>query len=185
MFPVFLRGERINLREFEMDDAAARWSYVSDPLVSRHQSWTPLADFEACKQMLQSDIDEAKSDDRKQYLLAADLSGEIIGEAGINVGDSRSASGSIFFTMSRAIWSQGYATEAAKAVLDFAFTGLNLHRVVATVHPENVASRTVITRKLGMQYEGRMREASRLFLTNEFADSDLFSLLKPEWEATR
>lgn len=182
IFPVTLKGERITLREFEPDDAAARWAYVSDPKVSRYQSWTPLADFEACKKMLLSDISEAKSGDRKVYLLAAELDGKIIGEAGFNLDSPRSSSCSIFYTTSRPLWGHGYATEAAHMVLKFAFETFDLHRVTATINPDNAASKAIITRKLGMQYEGRMREASRLF-NNHWADSELYSLLRREWEA--
>ncbi|MDR3614081.1 MAG: GNAT family protein [Candidatus Obscuribacterales bacterium] len=181
MFPVTLKGDRINLREFEAADSEARWSYVSDPLVSRYQSWTPLADLEACKDMLLSDIAEAKSEDRRVYLLAVELEGQVVGEAGIILGSPRSASGSIFFTVSRQLWRHGYATEAAQMVLQFTFRTLGLHRVEATVHPDNAASRAVVTRKLGMQYEGRMRKAMRLF-NDEWSDSDLFSLLQREWQ---
>ena len=182
VFPVALTGQRLNLREFEPDDAEARWAYVSDPLVSRYQTWTPLADYEACVEMLASDIAEAKSNDRKQYLLAAELDGKVIGEAGLNLNSRRSSSCSIFFTMTRDRWGCGYATEAGRMVVRFAFETFDLHRVVATCHPDNAASRAVITRKLGMQYEGRLREASRLF-NNEWADSESYSLLRREWEA--
>jgi ribosomal-protein-alanine N-acetyltransferase len=181
MFPVTLKGERVNLREFDITDAPARWAYVSDPLVSRYQSWTPLADLGACKDMLISDITEAKSEDRKVYLLAIELDGQVVGEAGINLGPARSASGSIFYTINRAVWGHGYATEAAQMILQFAFNTLKLHRVAATVNPENAPSRTVVTSKLGMRYEGRMREATRLF-SDEWADQDIFGLLRRDWE---
>lgn len=184
-FPVSLQGKRIILREFEPEDAAARWSYVSDPLVSRYQSWTPLADFEACKNMLLSDIAEAKSGDRKTYLLAVELDGKVIGEAGLNlVGPPRNSSCTIFYTISRSSWGHGYATEAAQLIVKFAFETLGLHRVAATVNPENAPSRAIVEHKLGMQYEGRMREATRLF-NDEWADTNSFSILKREWKSPK
>jgi RimJ/RimL family protein N-acetyltransferase len=50
-------------------------------------------------------------------------------------------------------WGQGYASEAARAVLEHAFaTGLD--RVLAVTYPQNAASRAVCAR-LGMRHEGR------------------------------
>lgn len=183
-FPITLLGERITLRDFEPQDAEARWAYVSDPQVSRYQSWTYLADLEACEEMLLSDIAEAKSDSRKVYLLAAELNGRVIGEAGLDLGPAKDSNCSIFYTMKREYWGQGYATEAARMVVRFAFETLNLHRVSATINAENAASRGVVTHKLGMRHEGKMREASKLF-NGQWGDSDLFSLLRQEWEANK
>src|SRR5262249_48655537 len=47
-------------------------------------------------------------------------------------------------------WGQGYATEAAQASRDYAFTQLGVERLVAAIHPENYASRRV-AEKIGMQ----------------------------------
>lgn len=57
------------------------------------------------------------------------------------------------FALNRATWNQGYATEAASASLDLAFTHLPIDRVVATVYPENRACIRVLD-KLGMQQQG-------------------------------
>ena len=53
-------------------------------------------------------------------------------------------------------WNHGYATEAAKAVLDFGFKSLGLHRIHASHFAENVASGRVM-QKARMHHEGTMR----------------------------
>lgn len=50
-------------------------------------------------------------------------------------------------------WGQGFASEAARAVAEEAFGPLQLPRLVATVHPENLASQRVLE-KIGMQLQG-------------------------------
>jgi RimJ/RimL family protein N-acetyltransferase len=50
----------------------------------------------------------------------------------------------------------GYATEAARSLLAYAFEVLGCHRVIATCQPENVASWRVME-KLGMRREGHFR----------------------------
>jgi RimJ/RimL family protein N-acetyltransferase len=47
---------------------------------------------------------------------------------------------------------RGYATEAARALIEFAFTTMNLRRIIATTEYENHASQAVM-RRLGMRIE--------------------------------
>lgn len=58
----------------------------------------------------------------------------------------------IGYRLARSAWGQGYATEAARAVRDFAFGTLGLTRLIAMIDPANVASIRV-AEKIGMQYE--------------------------------
>jgi len=58
----------------------------------------------------------------------------------------------IGYRLARSTWGQGYATEAAKAVRDYAFTMLGIKRLIAMVDPSNVASIRV-AEKIGMRYE--------------------------------
>lgn len=58
----------------------------------------------------------------------------------------------IGWRLARAAWDRGYATEAARAVVDFAFGPVGLDRLVSIARPENVAS-TNVMRKLGMTLE--------------------------------
>jgi len=53
-------------------------------------------------------------------------------------------------------WSRGYCTEAATAVLDYAFKEMGLHRVYAHHFARNPASGRVM-QKIGMTYEGTLR----------------------------
>lgn len=61
----------------------------------------------------------------------------------------------IGYRLAHSTWGQGYATEAAGTVRDFAWKTLNLSRLVALIDPANIASLRV-AKKLGMQYEGEV-----------------------------
>jgi len=58
----------------------------------------------------------------------------------------------IGYRLARAYWGRGYATEAARAVRDYAFDTLRLQRLIAMIDPQNGASIRV-AEKLGMVYE--------------------------------
>jgi RimJ/RimL family protein N-acetyltransferase len=61
----------------------------------------------------------------------------------------------IGYRLARSAWGQGYATEAALAIRDFAFASLSIKRLIAIIDPSNLASLRV-AQKLGMQYESEV-----------------------------
>jgi ribosomal-protein-alanine N-acetyltransferase len=78
--------------------------------------------------------------------------GRLVGETGLHVLED-GPDVEVGYTLARAAWGRGYATEAATAVLRWGFAGLRLHRVVAVADPANHASLHVLD-KLGMARRG-------------------------------
>ena len=70
--------------------------------------------------------------------------------------------------------------EALQALLAFAFTDLDLHRLEADIDPRNAASKAALVR-LGFQEEGLLRE--RWIVGDEVSDSALYGLLQRDWVA--
>lgn len=73
---------------------------------------------------------------------------------------------------------KGYTTEAAKAVINFCFTQLQLNRIEATVETENIASIKVLE-KLGFTHEGTFREFE--MNNGRLIDLMMYSILKKEY----
>jgi RimJ/RimL family protein N-acetyltransferase len=76
-------------------------------------------------------------------------------------------------------WNKGYCTEACMKVLEFGFQGLELHRIYAHHMTRNPASGKVLT-KIGMKYEGRVRES--IIKWGKFEDIDIYGILKSEFK---
>jgi ribosomal-protein-alanine N-acetyltransferase len=76
-------------------------------------------------------------------------------------------------------WGQGYATEAAREIIRHGFEDLHLHRIFASHFKHNPASGRILE-KLGMRHEGCQREHLRKW--DQFVDSELYGLLRQEWE---
>jgi RimJ/RimL family protein N-acetyltransferase len=76
------------------------------------------------------------------------------------------------YRLARRSWGRGIATEAASALVDYAFRVLELPRTVAVVYPENRASRRVLE-KLGFVHDGLFEYKG--------ARVDHFTLAAPEW----
>jgi RimJ/RimL family protein N-acetyltransferase len=76
-------------------------------------------------------------------------------------------------------WGKGYAGEAARQAMDWAFKHLNVHRIVAFCHAGNSASVRVME-KLGMHQDGRLRETR--WLNGRWWDEFVYSILEREWK---
>ena len=88
------------------------------------------------------------------YALVEQSSQNVIGYCGLSLFPDLDgqAEVEIGYRLARSAWGQGYATEAAWAVRDYAFTTLGVKRLIAMIDPSNLASIRV-AEKIGMKYE--------------------------------
>jgi RimJ/RimL family protein N-acetyltransferase len=82
------------------------------------------------------------------------------------------------YWLAQPAWGHGFATEAARAVIDFGFSGLGLARIYAQVIADNRASLRVLD-KLGMVNEGVKRQ--HVHKARRLHDVVLYGLLRDEW----
>jgi ribosomal-protein-alanine N-acetyltransferase len=80
---------------------------------------------------------------------------EFVGQAGLfHVGfDTKQSDIELAYRLHTKYWNRGYATELAKALIDYGFNKLSLPKIIAAVRPENERSRRVME-KAGMTYIG-------------------------------
>lgn len=114
---------------------------------------------------------------------AVTLAGEggLIGGVRLQI-DRGHARGELGFWVARPCWGRGYATEAVRAVIEYGFSVLGLHRVYAMHFSRNPASGRVME-KCGMLHEGRLREHIRRW--GVFEDVDVRGVLHDEWRERR
>ena len=104
--------------------------------------------------------------------------GPVIGRiSGLNP-DSRVSQVELAYELGRAWWNQGYATEAARAVIRFFFAEVGFNRIFAYHAPENPASGRVME-KCGMRLEGRLRQAYRC--NGGLYDMVVYGILAEDW----
>lgn len=173
--------ERLILREWTLDDFDVVHAYATDPEVVRYMSFGPNAE-EDTRAFLRATLDHARATPRTDYGLAVTRreDGAFVGGVGLYLRNPTKAE--LGYVYQRDAWGHGYATEAARALLDFGFRALGLHRIYALCVPANTASARVME-KLGMRYEGCLRD--NLFARGEFMDSLSYAVLAPEWTAAR
>ena len=95
----------------------------------------------------------------------------------MNKADSQEAD--IGYELNPKYWNNGYATEAASAIVDFGFGQFGVHRIWADCIAENIGSAHVLE-KLGMKLEGRLREHK--YFKGRWWDTLMYAVLANEWE---
>lgn len=133
-------------------------------------------DLEVTAKMLQDLIEDPYKEVRTQYGWAIRLkeTNTFIGEFGMNLAAPRKRRAEVHYSLLPTFWGNGYATEAAKAVLRFGFNELELHRIEAGCAVDNINSIKVLER-IGMQREGRHREI--LPIRGEWQDNYSYAIL--------
>lgn len=174
-----LTGQRLVLRDLEMADWPAVHAYSARPEVARYQPWGPNTPDES-RAFVEQVIAAAQAMPRIEYQLALTLTagGRLIGTGALWIRSIDHGQGEIGYFLHPDHWGRGYATEAARLLLDFGFGTLDLHRIGAICDPRNVASARVLE-KMGMTHEGRLRETMRL--RDGWRDSAVYGILAQEW----
>ncbi len=179
--PLPLRTERLILRDFEEADWEAVHIYACDPEVLRYMTWGSNSEDDT-RAFIARKLEGQRQEPRTTYDLAVVLASEarLIGSCGLVVSRPETGQGWIGYCYHRDYWGRGFATEAARVIVDFGFEELGMHRIFATCDVENVGSARVME-KLGMRREGH-------FLQNEWVrgrwrDTYLYAILVEEWRA--
>jgi [ribosomal protein S5]-alanine N-acetyltransferase len=168
-------GDRLVLRDFVTADEAAVHAFTSDAEVTRFTDWGPNEPQDT-HDFIASAVAQTHDVPRREFNLAAvhGESGRLIGSVAIGVTNEEHRRGELGYVFHPDFWSQGFAAEAARLLLNFGFRHLQLRRITATCHPENTASARVLE-KIGMQHEGTLR--SHLLVRGTWRDSLLYAAI--------
>lgn len=155
-----LDGRTVRLREVDADrDVDAVFGFVGDPAVTRYMMLVPPKDREEEHRALLAMMQRARLADRAQWDLVAEhtASREVLGMGRIGFSHSRADGADIGYVLHRRVWGRGHGTEIARLLVAFGFSELGVHRIWATVHPDNGASQHVLEHA-GMAQEGRQHD---------------------------
>jgi [ribosomal protein S5]-alanine N-acetyltransferase len=106
-------------------------------------------------------------------------SGELAGEIDLYDFDPITGNCSVSYSMGYDWWNKGFATEALKAVIEFGFAEMDLHKISAAHNTDNPASGKVMT-KAGMKQEGIVRHMIRN-AKGLYKDCVLYGILKEDF----
>jgi RimJ/RimL family protein N-acetyltransferase len=173
-----LQTPRLRLRPFDDSDANVLFALHTNAFVLRFWDAPPWNERQRAEQFITAcrQMTEAGTGTRLAVDRAAD--GAFIGWCSLTRWNADYRSASLGYCYDDAAWGQGYATEAGRALLQWAFDTLEINRIQAETDTRNVASARVLE-KLGFVREGMLREDC--VVNGDVSDSWVYGLLRREW----
>ena len=132
----------------DIDDVALTWK-LNDRIISHEKAKNAI--------IWMLDNHDKNTAENFVHLCLAILhkeNNEFIGWCGLDHRKPNQANAVLFYLLKNKYWGRGLATEAAKAVLEYAFCQLGLTQVDSGASSENIGSKRVME-KIGMRYLGR------------------------------
>ena len=137
-----LETERLILRPFTLNDVDALAVVLGDPVAMEFYP-APLT-REGVEGWIRKNLERYERDGYGKNAMVLKASGELIGDCGCTrqlVEEREQVE--IGYNVRRNLWGNGYATEAARACMDYAFDQLGEQRVISMIRPGNLSSRRV------------------------------------------
>jgi RimJ/RimL family protein N-acetyltransferase len=177
-----IRTDRLLLRPWRPDELDAFHGLRGDPEVARYLYNAPLTRAESeARLALQRSVITETGQWMNLVVEVADT-GEVAGDVGLCWLSAVDRAVEVGYTFMPAYHGRGYATEAAGAMVDLAFTDLGAHRVFGHLDARNTASAAVLER-LGMRREAHFVENE--WVKGEWTDDVVYAILATEWAARR
>ena len=168
---------RLIMRKFSPDDWQDLYEYLSGEEVVRYEPYGVFTQEQARREAIN------RSNNPSFWAVCLKSTGKLIGN--IYLAKQDFDTWELGYVFNSNYQGKGYATESAKALLDYLFLNCNAHRIVAMCNPLNIASRELLER-LGMRKEGYLIKSIWFFRDENnnpiWQDTYEYAILKEEWK---
>lgn len=150
----FIETERLYMRRLVPSDVQGMFELDSNPEVHRFLGNTPVTTLEQSAGWIENIMEQYKTNGTGRWAVLLKETGEFLGWAGIKLERNVNGRDKFYDLGYRFIekhWGKGYATEAAKAFVDYAFKVMDLPVLNAYADAAHTASRNVLE-KAGLQF---------------------------------
>ncbi|MFN8414627.1 MAG: GNAT family N-acetyltransferase [Anaerolineales bacterium] len=145
-----IKTSRLTLRPFHMDDVTALHLILNEPSILKYFPTTSPPSIEKVEKTIDHQLTHWQTYGLGWWALTLLEKDELIGWCGLYfIAETNETE--VGYLLSKAHWGKGYATESAKASLDFGFQVLNKKEIIGLTHPENHASQHVLL-KCGLTF---------------------------------
>jgi [ribosomal protein S5]-alanine N-acetyltransferase len=182
--PLVIETARLVLRPLAVSDVEDLWPYVSDPAFPEGMSWEAHPDPRETAGFIEGTAKALGAGTSVTWAIMH--GGRACGCISIDdirwrVRAWRVDRGEIGYWLAPPLWNQGLVTEAARAVVEFGFRTIGLHKLSVGCRADNVGSRRVIE-KLGFRYVGRLEDA--LWRSGRWHPRLRYELTWTEWDSS-
>ncbi len=152
---IFAETERLILREIVPADESAMFELDSDPEVHRYLGNKTVKGIDESRAMIQSIRQQYVDNGIGRWAVIEKATGEFAGRTGLKL-IKEPTNGHVDFhdvgyRLLKRHWGKGYATESAKASLQYGFVEMGLSEIYGIVNIENKASRNALE-KCGLKF---------------------------------
>jgi len=175
-----IETERLVLRQLTMDDKEFIFKHFSDPEVCKYFDQEPFSKIEEAEELICWYENPNKDLWRRWGIVKKDVN-ILIGTCGYHKWNKKDMRVEIGYDLYKEYWGNGYMSEALKVLIEYCFINLEVNRIDALTHLENIRSINALN-KFGFKQEGILREY--VYCGGRFDDQLSLSLLNREWIAT-
>ena len=174
-----LHTARLRLRPFTEEDKDALYALMSNAYVLRYWDAPPWTERTRADRFLARCKEMEQEGSGVRLAIERTDDGAFVGWCAFMQWNPDFRSALIGYCLAEKAWGHGYATEAAGAMVQWAFDTLDLNRIQSEADTRNRASERVLE-KLGFVREGTLRE--NCIVNGDVSDSSVYGLLRREWE---
>lgn len=175
-----IETKNLILRRFTYEDSTDMLKYwIADESVQSMYSEPVYTTQEQVRGLLDKYIGSYENEDYYRWAVILKESGECIGQIAYFLVDTKNNFAEIEYCIGTDFQCRGFATEAAKAVIEYGFEKIQLHKVQICHKSINVPSRRVIE-KCGFCYEGTLRDY--FYMNGRYVDRLYYSILESEYK---
>lgn len=171
---IVMETERLWLREYTAEDYANVAAMVTDPVTMQH--YPKPYDAAGSRRWVDWSLQNYREHGYGWWALIRKDTGEYIGDCGLTLqpidGENLPEIG---YHLRKEFWRQGYGSEAARAVRDWAFANTAFDRVYSYMTAGNIGSWSV-AEKIGMKRIGA-------YTDEHYGEMFVYALTKDEWAA--
>lgn len=149
--PELVTTPRLILRRPRLSDAAAIFEYGRDPVVIHYMDYPPRTHISEVEKSLEQHLARWNTADFS-WVITIKPDDRPIGTIACSIENHAAEFG---YLLNQKAWGMGYATEAATAIVQWAMSLPDVHRIWATCDTENLASARVLE-KCGLTCEERL-----------------------------
>jgi len=154
---ILITTERLIIRNFKTNDSNDLYEYLSDIETYKYEPGKPIT-METAKDLC---VERSKNNS----FLAVQLNNKVIGHIYFNqIAPKKLLTWETGFIFNKKYQRKGYATESLKAVIEYGFTRMNIHKIIAHCNPKNISSWKLLER-VKMKREGKLLK--NIFFTKD------------------
>ena len=173
-----IETKRLLLRPITMKDAPDIFAYASNPEVTKYVRFVTHKSIKETHAFIRRVRASYRKGITPLWGIEIKASGRLIGALGFLQWPNPDRRAELGYVINPDFWGQGYVTEAAKVLCDFAFKKMKVNRIEAGTIVGHTASERVL-QKCGFKFEGILRQ--REFIKGRFPDVTMYSLLRSDY----